>query len=158
MKTTILCAGITLGALMSFQANAQSASQITIVSEPSMWYTETPMGFAPSAEAIISNPDITTLPGPIPEHWNVTRLDPWTYAKVIRTHNGASVVTWGSSRILPNWHEYRTPFYDMARGKNYYTKQDLPAGHALLSEFHFADTNRDGKITKQEHRAFFGVE
>lgn len=137
-------------------ATAQQASQITIVSDPSRWYTETDQGFAPSAEALIEYPDITTLPGPIPEHWNVTRLDPSTQARVIWTQNGWAVVTWGSSRILPNWHEYRTPFAEMARGKSFYTRQDLPIGHAMEAEFHMADLNGDGKISPREHRGHFG--
>lgn len=156
MKNLALTAAI-LGSLFAFPAYAQQASQISIVSDPSYWYTDTGAGYAPSQESLIDYPEITTLPGPIPEHWRVTRLDPWTRARVVDTSSGTAVVSWGSSRILPNWHEYRTPFREMARGKNYYTREDLPLGHALLSEFHLADRNRDGLITRQEHTRFFGV-
>lgn len=137
-------------------ANAQTATQVTIVSDPSVWYVSTPEGIAPSPEALIVYPELTTLPGPIPQHWNVTRLDPWTRARVIWLNGGASVVTWGTSRVLPNWHEYHTPFREMSNGKSYYTRHDLPMRHAMHAEFHMADRNDDGRITPNEHLEFFG--
>ena len=133
-------------------------SSITIVSDPETWYVDTASGPAPAPEAFITYPELTTIPGPIPEHWHVTRLDPWTEARVMWLSDGPAVVTWGTNRVLPNWHEYRTPFREMSRGKSYYTREDLPKGHALLAEFHLADRNHDGKITPAEHAAFFGVQ
>jgi hypothetical protein len=157
MKNSLLLLVCVLFAYASNEAMAQQASQITIVSDPSSWYVETNQGYAPSAEALIAHPDITTLPGPIPEHWSVTRLDPWTQARVIWTQNGWVVATWSSSRILPNWHEYRTPFHEMSRGKSFYTRKDLPMGHAMLAEFHLADRNGDNRISPREHQSYFEV-
>ena len=125
--------------------------------EPSTWYVATPDGIAPSPEALIVYPELTTLPGPIPEHWNVTRLDPWTRAKVMWLNGGVRVVTWGSSRMLPNWHEYKTPFHEMSNGKRHYTREDLPLGHAMHAEFHMADRNGDGQISRYEHEDFFDL-
>lgn len=148
-----------MAACLSSSVFAQSMpSSITIVSDPSDWYVDTPAGPAPSPEALIQYPELTSIPGPIPEHWRVTRLDPWTEARVLWLNGSPSVVTWGTNRVLPNWHEYRTPFLEMSRGKAHYTRNDLPRGHAMHAEFHMADRNRDGRISRSEHTQFFGVE
>ena len=159
MKTLSL---LVISVLFSPVAMAQSQEQITIVSDPSTWYPherswdqdDIRWQAAPPPEAFIRHPDITTIPGPIPMHWNVTRLDPMTQARVLWTHEGWKVVTWGNNRVLPNLRDYRQPFSQLANGKSYYTRQDLPRDHAYFAEFNLIDRDHNGRISAQEHAQF----
>lgn len=151
-----------LALLASPAAFAQEQSQITIVSDPSTWYPQERTWDehdirwqnAPPPELFIEHPEITSIPGPIPMHWNVTRLDPWTEAKVVTTHEGWKVVTWGNNRVLPNLRYYHQSFGVLSKGKSYYIPQDLPHDHAYIPEFKLIDTNHDGRVSQVEHQAF----
>lgn len=113
MKSLTLFAIGALAFGLAPQAMAQHASQISIVSDRSTWYQDDVSSQyrhsapSPTAEQLIRHPELTTLHGPIPEHWRVTRLDPWTHARVLVLDGRVAVVTWGTSRLLPEKSPHR---------------------------------------------------
>lgn len=118
----ILALLLGMGATGAQAQQTQRDRSITIVSDPATWYAdERPARglayvsnarcadvqsyviderAAPPPEAFSEQPYITSLPGPIPENWHVTRLDPWTRARVMWLNGAWAVVTWGSSRAM----------------------------------------------------------
>ncbi|MFC4727536.1 hypothetical protein [Coralloluteibacterium thermophilus] len=52
---------------------------------------------------------------------------------------------------IPNAADYRIDFDALDRtGRGYITRNDVPSGHPLQSEFHVVDRNRDGRLTREE--------
>lgn len=52
---------------------------------------------------------------------------------------------------IANAADYRVTVADLDRnGDGYLVRAEIPAGHALASEFRLVDTNRDGRITQAE--------
>lgn len=64
---------------------------------------------------------------------------------------GPVTVNSGPAITLPNAADYRVSIADLdSNGDGRLTRGEVPAGHALASEFKLVDRNRDGRITAAE--------
>ncbi len=65
--------------------------------------------------------------------------------------DGPVTVRWGQSETVPNAADYRAKVADLDQnGDGLLTRSEVPATHALSSEFSLVDRNRDGRITAAE--------
>ena len=70
---------------------------------------------------------------------------------VLQGHEVPVTVNWGQPSSVPNVADYQITIADLDRnGDRQITRGEVPATHALSSEFKLVDRNRDGRITEQE--------
>lgn len=68
---------------------------------------------------------------------------------------GPVTVTWGQPDTLPNASDYAVRIADLDRnGDGRLSRSEVPASHALSSEFKLVDRNHDGYITEAELAAW----
>ncbi|MGX5730628.1 hypothetical protein ACWKWK_08845 [Pseudoxanthomonas beigongshangi] len=76
-------------------------------------------------------------------------------SRQLQEQSGPVTVRWGQPEALPNAADYRVTIGDLDRnGDGVLTRDEVPEGHALSSEFKLVDSNRDGRITAQELAAW----
>ena len=64
---------------------------------------------------------------------------------------GPVTVTSSQSSILPNASDYAVQISDLDKnGDGRISRREIPASHALSSEFHLVDRNHNGYITAKE--------
>jgi EF hand len=65
--------------------------------------------------------------------------------------DGPVTVNWGQPSVVPNAADYRVGIADLDKnGDGVLRRAEVPATHALSSEFSLVDRNRDGRITAAE--------
>ena len=70
---------------------------------------------------------------------------------VLQGHEIPVTVSWGQPAVLPNIADYLVTIADLDKNADkVLTRNEVPATHALSSEFKLVDRNRDGRITEQE--------
>ena len=70
---------------------------------------------------------------------------------VLQGHEVPVTVNWGQPSTVPNVADYQVTVADLDKnGDKMITRSEVPATHALSSEFKLVDRNRDGRITEQE--------
>lgn len=73
----------------------------------------------------------------------------------IQADTGPVTVVWGQPSTLPNASDYAVRIADLDRnGDGRLSRREVPAGHALNSEFKLVDRNHDGYITEAELAAW----
>jgi hypothetical protein len=82
----------------------------------------------------------------------ITELPPPGFRTMtMQTPQGPVTVQWGQPATVPNAADYRASIEQLdANGDGVVTKEEVPEGHALSSEFRLVDRNRDGRITAEE--------
>lgn len=79
---------------------------------------------------------------------------PTTSAQIEAT-TGPVTVRSGPAVVLPNAADYQTPFADLDKNHDgRITRNEIPAGHALATEFKLVDSNHNGSITAAELAAW----
>ena len=69
----------------------------------------------------------------------------------IEASTGPVTVTSSQSSILPNASDYAVQISDLDKnGDGRISRREIPASHALSSEFHLVDRNHNGYITAKE--------
>lgn len=69
----------------------------------------------------------------------------------LQTSDGPVTVTWGQPAQVPNISDYQAKVPDLDRnGDGVLSRAEVPASHALASEFRLVDRNRDGRISAAE--------
>lgn len=78
------------------------------------------------------------------------RQDTW-----IERRDGTPVnVSWGQPDLLKKG-EYRHAFGELDLDRDgFIIPSDIPEGHAIELEWHLLDTNQDGRISRDEYRAW----
>ena len=70
---------------------------------------------------------------------------------VLQGHEVPVTVNWGQPSIVPNVADYQVTVADLDKNADkVISRSEVPATHALSSEFKLVDRNRDGRITEQE--------
>ncbi len=73
----------------------------------------------------------------------------------IQSEGGPVTVTWGQPAAVPNASDYQVTITALDKnGDGVLTRGEVPATHALSSEFKRVDRNRDGRITEAELAAW----
>jgi hypothetical protein len=69
----------------------------------------------------------------------------------LQSAEGPVTVNWGQPSGVPNAADYRVKIADLDKnGDGLLRRAEVPATHALSSEFSLVDRNRDGRITAAE--------
>jgi len=69
----------------------------------------------------------------------------------IEASTGPVTVTSSQSSMLPNASDYAVQISDLDKnGDGRLSRREIPAAHALSSEFHLVDRNHNGYITAKE--------
>src|SRR4249919_4239843 len=72
-------------------------------------------------------------------------------SKQFQADTGPVTVTWSQPATLPNAADYQVKISDLDRnGDGRISRNEVPVGHALASEFKLVDRNHDGFITAAE--------
>ncbi|MBD9376991.1 hypothetical protein [Pseudoxanthomonas sp. PXM04] len=76
-------------------------------------------------------------------------------SRQLQEQSGPVTVRWGQPEALPNAADYRVTVTDLDRnGDGVVSRDEVPEGHALASEFKLVDRNHDGRISAEELAAW----
>ena len=82
---------------------------------------------------------------------NATATPNQAKSTVLQGQEVPVTVNWGQPSIVPNVADYQITIADLDKNADkVITRSEVPATHALSSEFKLVDRNRDGRITEQE--------